>query len=329
MKSNRGWRMRVLGWMVLVLLLPGRVWAMPEPPPPGDFPGAQYIDRTGCVFVREGEDWKPRLDKQGAPICGFPPSQPAEMVEAPADPPSPEEVLTAVLAEGLRSGDLLANPAAAPLGDVAPDPAQAQLDRTLARQVELDGRIRSALAGRAPDGLCARLGYRPAEDAAPIIGGDVTQGLCPGMIAPELEPAIKTASVQPQTAPVPAPAERPAKLSRKAEPPASRPQRTEPPKTASVVARRPEPAQTAAPASVEMIPAHARYVQIGIYADEANALAALRRLSGMGYRTAQRHERSQDKAAKAILAGPFADRQALVAALTRLRANGYPRAVAR
>ena len=78
-----------------------------------------------------------------------------------------------------------------------------------------------------------------------------------------------------------------------------------------------------------MIPANARYVQIGTYADEANALAALRRLSGMGYRTAQRHERSKDKVAKAILAGPFADRQALVAALSRLRANGYPRAVAR
>ena len=78
-----------------------------------------------------------------------------------------------------------------------------------------------------------------------------------------------------------------------------------------------------------MIPAHARYIQIGTYVDEGNALAALRRLSAMGYRTAQRNERVKDSAGKAILAGPFTNRQALVTALTQLRTNGYPRAVAR
>ncbi len=78
-----------------------------------------------------------------------------------------------------------------------------------------------------------------------------------------------------------------------------------------------------------MIPANARYVEIGSYADAANAMAALRRLSGLGYRTAQRDQKIGDTVGKAILAGPFADRQALVTALTRLRANGYPRAVAR
>lgn len=321
--------MRVLVWMMLVLWLPGRVMAAPEPPPPGDYPGAQYIDRTGCVFVRDGADWKPRLDKQGAPICGFPPSQPAEAAEAPADPPTPEEALTAVLAEGLRSGDLLTDAPAAALRDAAPDPAQAQLDATLAQQVDLEARIRSAMTGRAPDGLCARLGYRPAVGGGPILGGDVTQGLCPGMTATDLEPGITTAPARAGIAPVPAPAERPPRLSRKAAAPATRPQGAEPAGPASVVARRPAPPRPAAPAAVEMIPANARYVQIGTYADEANALAALRRLSGMGYRTAQRHERSKDKVAKAILAGPFADRQALVAALSRLRANGYPRAVAR
>ncbi|MCZ0962699.1 hypothetical protein [Paracoccus benzoatiresistens] len=145
-----------------MLWLPGRVWAAPEPPPPGDFPGAQYIDRSGCVFVRDGADWSPRLDKEGAPICGFPPSQPAVASGARESPLSPEEVLTAVLAEGLRSGDLLTDAPAAPLAAAAPDPAQAQLDQTLARQVELDARMRSALAGSAPKGLCA-LGLSPGQ----------------------------------------------------------------------------------------------------------------------------------------------------------------------
>lgn len=78
-----------------------------------------------------------------------------------------------------------------------------------------------------------------------------------------------------------------------------------------------------------MIPAHARYVQIGVYADDGNALAALRGLSALGYRTAQRAERIGDRTARAVMAGPFGDRQALVRALTRLRSNGHPRAVAR
>lgn len=316
--------MRVFVLMVLVLWLPGRVLAAPEPPPPGDYPGAQYIDRTGCVFVRDGNDWLPRLDREGAPICGFPPSQPARLSESPETPPSPEEVLTAVLAEGLRSGDLVADASAKPLAQAAPDPAQAELDATLAQRVELDSRIRGVMAGRAPDGLCARLGYRPSGDAQPIIGGDVTQGLCPGMSAPAVDTTIVVATAVPQNAQASAAAEPPVKVQRQST--AAEPG---PAKPASVIARRPAPSQPVATAQVEMITAHARYVQIGIYADEANALAALRRLSGMGYRTAQRKESGDGAPGKAVLAGPFADRQALVAALTRLRANGYPRAVAR
>lgn len=316
--------MRVLGWMVLVLCLPGRVWAAPEPPPPGDYPGAQYIDRTGCVFLRDGDHWSPRLDKQGTPICGFPPSQAAN-VPLPETPPSPEEVLTAVLAEGLRTGDLATDEPRKPLADVPPDPAQADLDATLASQVELDNRLRSAMAGPAPEGLCARLGYRPAGDTPPH-GVDVTQGLCSGMVADSPAPTIVSATAAPPEV-SPMSDERPAPVERAAATAVVRPDKPVKPKHASVVARRSAP-QSARPPSVEMIAAGARYVQIGTYADEANALAALRRLSGMGYRTAQRHQRADGPARRAILAGPFTDRQALVTALTRLRASGYPRAIA-
>ena len=324
--------MRILGWMVLVMLLPGQVLAAPEPPPPGDYPGAQYIDRSGCVFVRDGGAWLPRLDKEGAPICGFPPSQPAAAAGAPETAPSPEEALTAVLAEGLRSGDLLAGAPPTPLAETAPDPAQAELDKTLALQVELDARLRSAMAGRAPNGLCARLGYRPAGDETPIIGGDVTQGLCPGMKADPAPAVVAATGVEPKAAAALPSGTRPATPRKADDPaPAKRVQADSArggAKPASVVARRPEPPRPAAPLA-EMIPASARYVWIGAYADEANALAALRRLSSMGYRTAQRIERANGKVRKEILAGPFADRQALVSALARLRASGYPRAVAR
>lgn len=328
MESNCGWPMRVLGWVLLVLWLPGRVWASPEPPPPGDYPGAQYIDRSGCVFVRQGNDWTPRLDGQNAPVCGFPPSQPA-LAEAPLPPPSPEAVLTDILSQGLQPGDLVATPAPEPLAAVSPDPAQAELDAALARQIDLDARMRSVLGGSAPQGLCARLGYRGNGGTAPVIGGDVTQGLCPGMTVHNSPmPRIVAATPTPQAMPVTAPADRPARSDPEPAVP-SQPSAAVPERPASVVARRPARAQVEKSAVVEMIPPHARYVQIGVYADEGNALAALRRLSQMGYRTAQRQEAGVDGPRKAILAGPFADRQALVSALTRLRANGYPRALAR
>lgn len=322
METNRGWPMRVFGWTVLGLVLPGWALAAPVPPPPADYPGAQYIDSTGCVFLRDGQAWSPRLDRQGAPICGFPPSQ-AAIASPSVPPPSPEEVLAAAMAEGLRSGDLLTDTPRKPLAEVPPDPAQARLDATLADQLVLDTRLRSAMAGRAPDGLCARLGYRPAENAAPG-SVDVTQGLCPDMTATSPAPRLVSGAAAPETVPAPVGSlgtvRKPTLVVPNLRPvPATRP---------SVVARRPATPPAKAP-SIEMIPAGARYVQIGVYGNEANALSALRRLSGMGYRTAQRHEKHDGAAKKAILAGPFPDRQGLVSALTRLRTNGYPGAVAR
>ncbi|WP_165455667.1 SPOR domain-containing protein [Paracoccus subflavus] len=336
--------MRVWGWVVLVMWLPGRILAAPEPPPPGDYPGAQYIDRTGCVFLREGTEWMPRLDGQGQPVCGFPPSKPAEPDLAAAPPPSVEEVLTDALAEGLKPGDLLTDKPAEPLREVAPDPAQAALVETLAREAALDRRLRDITAPSAPVGLCARLGYRPATAADQQPGNDVTQGLCPGMVA-DPKPVLAQSTVQPaadadrapqpDTAPVPQDATPPKSAVQPAPTRSAKPQAPAvPSRPSSVVARRDAPGRTgpnrtASPGAVEMIPAHARYVQIGVYADEGNALAALRGLSVMGYRTAQRSERIGDGIAKAILAGPFTDRQALVRALTLLRSSGYPRASAR
>ncbi len=278
--------MWVLRWMVLVILLPGRIWAMPEPPPPGDFPGAQYIDRSGCVFVRKGKAWEPRTDKQGAPICGFPPSLPALADTTPVDaPPSPEEALAEVLAQGLKTGDLVTDAPATPMADIVPDPAQAVLDATLQDQIDLEARLRSAMAGQAPDGLCARLGYRPKAGQTAIIGGDVTQGLCPGMTAPDPMPQITAPAATPAQA---VETETPDNVAADTTARQAVRPRESGPGPASVVARRPAVSKAEKSAIVEMIPASARYVEIGTYADEANAMAALRRLAGLGYRTAQR-----------------------------------------
>lgn len=317
--------MRLVLGMMLLLVMPGALMAAPEPPPPVDYPGTQYIDRTGCVFVQEGTAWLPRKDSQGEPICGFPPSQPvaADVL------PSPEEMLTGILADGLRPGDLASDPAPQALAEVPADPAQAALDTQLTKQVELDARMRSALSGQTPDGLCARLGYRLSGSATPLIGADVTQGLCPGMTPDAPAPVIAAAAAQHGTTPAKDSTKTPPVVKAVADKTAAPVRRAAPDRPRVVADRRTKaPAQQKA-ATVEMIPASARYVQIGAFQDEGNANAAVRRLLALGYPAAQRREQVKGTLQRVILAGPFSNRQDIVAALTRLRANGYPHAAAR
>lgn len=97
----------------------------------------------------------------------------------------------------------------------------------------------------------------------------------------------------------------------------------------STVSDRRRPVAEPAGPTVELIPASARYVQVGAFLADEAAVATIRRLSEMGYRVNQGYEQRDDRTYRLILAGPFKDRQSLVAALTRLRRSGYPQAVAR
>lgn len=66
-----------------------------EGPPPG-FRGAQYVDSGGCVFVRAGVSgrttWVPRIGRDRRQLCGLPPSftpAPVAVAEAPRTAPEP------------------------------------------------------------------------------------------------------------------------------------------------------------------------------------------------------------------------------------------------
>lgn len=353
--------MRGFGIFWVFLALAVAAHAAPVPPPPEGFAGMQYVDGRGCVWRRPPDgDWSAWRDGAGGAICGFPPTlearrtdPDAERVLAPEHPPRPpsvEDLLADRLASGLRQGDLVADPRPAEIRRAPQEPeTPPQEARDLTMMARQEAALRSAL-NKGADGrsdLCGLLGYRPDLTAVPILGGDVTLGLCPGMRAEIPTDRIVEGGRAPDPAPVPALAARAAARPKPSVAPGgavsavtadrrapARPDRasTGPALQAggSVTARHRPPKPTpSAPPQTEMIPASARYVQVGGYGDDENAVATIRRLSAMGYRVAQTRTRSDDRTIRLVMAGPFTDRRSLIAALNRLRSDGYPRAVAR
>lgn len=337
--------MRVLVGIFLVLA--GPVVAAPTPPPPDDFAALQYVDDAGCVFERDDGGWRPRLDKTGARICGFPPTLSTRRTDPEADrvlplgqpqpEPTPEDVLLEALASGLRAGEFTADPRLPETRrDAAPAEKSAltvELDEIVSKQAAFEAAI--ATPGSAPTGLCDKLGYIRDPDGRPALGQDVTLGLCPGMRAVTLSAQVQEEARNPSARPVTtdvAATAKPAQTPRSAAGQLQSRRVMRPAAGASVVARRAD-GDSRTDKTVEMIPASARYVQVGRYAEDANANGAIRRLSDLGYPVAQSYAREgvekNGGRVRVILAGPFRDRQTLIEALNRLRASGYARATAR
>lgn len=337
--------------------------AAPVPPPPEGFAAAQYVDGGGCVWRLEGTEWQPQLDKGGRRVCGFPPTESARRTDpdqdrilalpvTPEPQLTPEQALLAQLSAGLRQGEFIDDPRP-PEARRDPDlPApRDQVTTDLGALARNEAAMRVALAGGA-DGssdLCRTLGYRPDPDQLPLLGGDVTRGLCPGMRAPTPQERLIDGAIAAPSAPAraasavalaggardvagrneAAPTGR-ASRDRTAVPVEGNRAAAAPPAAGAVrEANAPRALSKPAASGVEMVPASARYVQIGGYRDDDNANIAIRRLSSLGYRVAQTYAQDRGTRLRLVMAGPFADRQALIAALNRLRANGYPKAVAR
>lgn len=342
--------MRIFWVMFWQVVLTVAVNASPVPVPPVDFASDQYVDRTGCVFLRKGEDWVGRLDVAGQPVCGFPPSlasrrmdpDTVSVLDVPDElpPPDPSRILAERLASGLRGGEFLADPRPA---ETRRDPPKSDrpsvLEEEISAIIENRIRVRASLSGQGDWGLCSRLGYRPTDKATPLLGGDVTRGLCPGMRAPTPQERILDKKA----------AEAVAQDGEDTTPPADMQkgdvaQMTSPVgnEVSTVIAARPIPRAVPPKVNayqsdlerkpdilVERIPAAARYVQVGAYADDGQALETIRRLGELGYSTAQSYQQRDGQIFRLILAGPFDERQALIIALKGLRKEGYTHAIAR
>ncbi|MGP9804208.1 SPOR domain-containing protein [Paracoccus sp. NSM] len=307
--------------LMALLLAPLAALAAPVPPPPGNFTGVQYIDGKGCVFQRVEGGWQARTGSAGEPLCGFPPSIEMRRLDpdsshvllmGPPEPPAdPAALLAERLAEELRQADLAEpTPVVAPT-PAAPSPLSEQIAASLAVQQ------RAAQGFGVQSDLCRRLGY--GDD--PVEGGvpDPT-GFCPGSRSPA--PGAVLGDMTPASRQVASPAD---------------PAPPRPAAAAATHARAPEASagqaggaptrRAAAPvAGVEMIPAHARYVQIGAFrpddADRAIRALAAKRLPAVRLR-------ADPDQPMVIMAGPFDDRRTLIEVLNRLRSEGWPGAVAR
>lgn len=86
-------------------------------------------------------------------------------------------------------------------------------------------------------------------------------------------------------------------------------------------ASKPEPVST--PRVKRMIPAGARYIQLGTYMNADNAERTARRVSQMGYPVARGGDRVRGRKAQVIMAGPFGDRQSIVRAMDTIRKAGF------
>ncbi|MBK4215058.1 SPOR domain-containing protein [Paracoccus caeni] len=243
------------------------------------------------------------------------------------------EKLAALLSEGLRDGELTSD--LRPREERAepePDPAQNAMRQAISARIAASEAARIVGAG-SPDqngGLCALLGYRRVVDKQPAVGADVTQGLCAGMRADELSATFTTRLPGGKTEGRTDSGVVSAAVGE------SRARATVTETRTTVEVQRPARSDRAATTRsavdksardlADMIPAGARYVLIGSFADEGGYGQTRLRLTAMGYATGRGRDGGQGRL---LLAGPFDDREQVVRALHHLRQNGYPGAVAR
>ncbi|WP_299911145.1 SPOR domain-containing protein [uncultured Paracoccus sp.] len=331
-------------WILVVLVWPAASAAEtlgPLEQPPEDFTGAQYIDSAGCVYLRQGSVWAPRLDRDGTVICGYPPSLPGLAADNQDAPGEAALRLSMTLAQGLRDADVLADPPDLLKRDQVetPRPQSGPL-------ADLDGALRGVSAMRVaaaeqPAGrqspLCDLLGY-----AAPGSGEAKTgqvMGFCGGG-APSLQPWVaadagttEVTSPEPEAVADTRTTAAPARIA--GDQPGSKQPATETEAQPGGGARAPKDHAPKAGVTVadeggaELIPAGARYVLIGRFQVPAEAEAAMLRLVRLGYPVARGRKADAEAGGRLVLVGPFRERQALVSALNQLRQGGYPKAVVR
>lgn len=306
----------------------------PAETPPPDFTAGQYIDSAGCVFVRTDGSWHGRVDRDGAAVCGYPPTLSARRTGPESEPalfPRPElppaarieRDLTQAIIPNLQAAELtgLEGPAGkTPAEAVANSPALPAVPQQPQGETTSDPLQIGAVIAQAPalsrqmagpgrtDRLCALIGAsQPAPDGASL-------GLC-GSAAPlaslsHISPGRKGGDATARTA---------SATTGDLTHPSAKRQEAKAVAQGSRTDRAGASAKAASPDDVRMVPPGARFVQIGSFRDAGQAQATAGKLARLGVPVA----RAKDGRAELILVGPLKGREAIVRMIERLRHAGY------
>ncbi|SFD23816.1 SPOR domain-containing protein [Tropicimonas isoalkanivorans] len=273
--------------------------------PPASFEGTQYVDSSGCAFVRAelngATAWIPRMTRERTPVCGMAPTSTAAGT-ATVEVAAPSAPAPAKAAPAATTTQVAQAPAPAPAPSRKAPRAKAPAPASPTYNAP-------ALQIRCPDD--APVMYRKAND------GKVTIWCSPA----------KTAAATPRTK-LPTP---PAGYTYAFDEGQYNPDRGERTAEGSAQMNRvwtndvpqklAEP-QTGARLST-MAPASRRYVQVGTYAVPSNAQAAVARLQQAGLPAGTARYTSGGRELKVVVSGPFATEAQVRSALTTARRAGF------
>lgn len=279
---------------------------VPSEIPPASYTESQYVDSSGCVYVRAGFNgtvtWVPRYGNDRQPMCGFIPSLgggATQVAEAPLARPAPPPV-TVGAPEGATSGIRIRT-----VASVAPEPV-VQPPRVRTRAVAVPA------TPRAPEIATQRVYLSDT----PGYGSDRRQSNSFGRAFCGLNPCVTGDTpglMHGATASMPA---------------ARSPGASGSGGAIVIASDQGQPPQQQQRSGAGQMTG-GQYVQVGVYGSATNATAAIANLQSNGMPVATARGVSGGSEYRVVLAGPFTDPGQLSAALHRTRAMGYSDAFVR
>ena len=280
--------------------------------PPAGFRGTQYVDSKGCVFVRAGVNgqitWIPRVDRNRRLVCGFKPSIQSQIV-TPSEPPVKETPPTPAV--GQPEPVTNSAKATAAVGHSAtPNTTRKKVPTATKLVYAKPVRASKTLCPQPPDTAQRYLlsdGRRVTRCS--LANGDPVEYLN-GLGAPNLVVANTPPGKKQIKNAMAADAGKYRVVWSKG-------------KLATHNRNDKVVATSVAGSSHKMGKAQPRYVQVGVFAEPANADRAISTLKAHGLRVSTAQGKRGIKPLRMILAGPFSTAEELARALQLARQSGY------